>query len=307
MSSAETATAPSPLVFLFVDGLGLGPSDPETNPLLQEDLRVLRVVPLLQREGGLVVPPLFAAVPVDATLGLPGLPQSATGQTSLLTGVNAAALIGRHLNGLPSPRLRELLARESIFLQLARRGLTANFANAFQPEFFHYLPKKRLSATTWAALAGGRPLATLQELAHGRAVYQEFTHLFLRERGYDLPLRPAAEAGRVLASLAGRQPFLLYEYFMTDFAGHGQEPRFARLIVQLLDRFLEAFLETVDLTRLTVVLTSDHGNIEDLSVKTHTRNPVPLLVWGPGAEFFARRVRTLTDLVPAILAYLTGE
>ena len=34
----------------------------------------------------------------------------------------------------------------------------------------------------------------------------------------------------------------------------------------------------------TLVLSSDHGNVEDATTKAHTTNPVPLLVVGPGAE-----------------------
>jgi phosphopentomutase len=37
----------------------------------------------------------------------------------------------------------------------------------------------------------------------------------------------------------------------------------------------------------TLLLTSDHGNVESLAAPAHTRNPVPLLAVGPGAEAFA--------------------
>ena len=38
---------------------------------------------------------------------------------------------------------------------------------------------------------------------------------------------------------------------------------------------------------VTVVLTSDHGNLEDGTHTLHTRNPVPLLAVGPAAGRFA--------------------
>jgi hypothetical protein len=40
---------------------------------------------------------------LDASLCVPGLPQSATGQAALLTGLNAPELMGRHIEGFPPP------------------------------------------------------------------------------------------------------------------------------------------------------------------------------------------------------------
>ncbi len=51
---------------------------------------------------------------------------------------------------------------------------------------------------------------------------------------------------------------------------------------------------------MTIVITSDHGNLEDLSVRTHTRNPVPLAVSGPGACAFGDVV-DLTGVVDAVI------
>lgn len=293
------------LLLLFIDGLGLGKPDPAINPLTQDGLRVLSSLRWLL-DGPVSVPGLFGACPVDATLGVPGIPQSGTGQTSLFTGINAAAAAGRHVNGFPTRQLREIIRQESIFLKLARAGLTGNFANAFTPRLPPFYQQRRLSVTTWATLAGGRPLATLHDLASHRSVYQDFTNLHLIDQGYPVQLQRAAGAGRVLASLAPRQDFLLYEYFLTDHAGHAGDLAFARLIVRLLDEFLAALLESLDLSRITVLLVSDHGNIEDLSRKPHTRNPVPLLAWGPGCHWFPARVQSLPDVTPAIMDFLTG-
>ncbi|MBP7866790.1 MAG: peptidase [Acidobacteria bacterium] len=292
-----------PVLMVFVDGLGIGPDGP-ANPVARPGLRVLSLLDKLRRWGPFDVDH-FVATRLDATLGVPGIPQSGTGQTTLLTGVNAAELLGRHLNGFPNRRLRQLIAAESVFVQLARCGLLANFANAFTPEFFPALEEERLSVTTWSTLAAGRPLRSLQELRDGRAVYQDFTNLHLQMRGYDIPMRRPEEAGMVLAGMAAFQDFLLYEYFITDFAGHAGDPAFAGHVIDLLDRFLESVLEHADLDRLTVLLTSDHGNIEDLSVKPHTLNPVPLIAWGPGAHAVTHGATSLADVVPAILSWLT--
>jgi len=301
------AGRPDPhLLLVFVDGLGVGNPDPKTNPLLAPGLRALGALRLLGDLGEVAVPH-FAARAIDATLGVPGLPQSATGQATLLTGVNAAALLGRHLSGQPNAELRRLLARESLFLQLARLGVAGDFVNAFSPELLPCLRRRRLSTSTWAALAGGRGLRTFADLAAGRALYQDFTNLFLQTRGYDFPQCRPEEAGATLAGLSGRLPFLMYEYFLTDFAGHSRDQEFAGVVVRLLDRFLESLLERVDLDRVTVILASDHGNLEDLATKSHTVNPVPLLAWGPWAGEIAGRCRTLADVTPAIVDLFRGS
>jgi bisphosphoglycerate-independent phosphoglycerate mutase (AlkP superfamily) len=53
------------------------------------------------------------------------------------------------------------------------------------------------------------------------------------------------------------------------------------------------------------VLTSDHGNMEDLSTGSHTRNPVPLLARGPQARRFAA-AESIADVTPAILSALAA-
>jgi phosphopentomutase len=58
----------------------------------------------------------------------------------------------------------------------------------------------------------------------------------------------------------------------------------------------------------TVVVCSDHGNIEDSAFKGHTTNPVPLLVVGPGARAALwEEVRAITDVSGAILGWLDGK
>jgi len=101
-----------PVLLLFLDGVGLGEWDPAWNPFVgarTPTLHRLLGQPLaghdrLELDGALLIP-------TDATLGVPGLPQSATGQTALLTGLNAPALVGRHVTAYPTAALRDLLAR----------------------------------------------------------------------------------------------------------------------------------------------------------------------------------------------------
>ena len=62
---------------------------------------------------------------------------------------------------------------------------------------------------------------------------------------------------------------------------------------------------------MLVLVTSDHGNIEDLSVRGHTLNPVPTLLIGPRRHSIAQRITmqsnsSLTDLTPAILSTLSS-
>jgi phosphopentomutase len=54
-------------------------------------------------------------------------------------------------------------------------------------------------------------------------------------------------------------------------------------------------------------VTSDHGNIEDISIKTHTKNPVPTILYGNIPERASIAVKSLTDIVPLVMKLLAGN
>jgi len=296
---------PGRVALLFVDGFGWGDPDPAVNPGWSYGGRLLRLPArpaagcVLRLENG------AWACALDACLGVPGLPQSATGQTTLLTGVNAAAIQGRHLSGFPGPTLRALLLEHSLLLQLRQAGRRPVFFNTFRSPFFSWPRERqlRMSATTVANLAADLPFFDVPDMAAGRSLYQDFTGEELRQLGFEVPLFSPAEAGACLARNLSRYDFLLYEYFRTDLAGHAGDRARVEGELWRLDAFLGALL--ADLPADTLLLwCSDHGNVEDATVMTHTRNPVPLLAWGPGAEGFVRGLSRLDEVAPAILRVL---
>lgn len=263
------------LLWIFIDGLGIGRREPAVNPLARFEPSVLR---LFEDELG-PFPHGGRCVPTDACLGVPGLPQSATGQATLFTGVNAARLVGGHQQGFPDRQLRELVKEESVLGKLDRRGLAVTFANVYTPRFFSERPRW-VSVSTVMAETLRQPLRTLDDLKQRRGVFMDYTNRFLVRHGLEVPEWGPAEAGGVLAKLAMDHHLCLYEYFLTDLVGHRGTMEEAAVLLVELDRFLEAVLERLDLDRCSMLISSDHGNIEDKSVRQHTRNPVPTLAWG---------------------------
>jgi hypothetical protein len=240
-----------------------------------------------------------------------GVPQSATGQTTLLAGVNAQQILGKHLTGFPNEILREVLLEKSILKRLTDLGLAARFLNAFRPRFWELTRQRQLtlSATTVATLAANLPFFTLDDVRAGRSIYQEFTNAELKARGFDLdPLTPA-EAGRILGRASRDLDFTLYEYFQSDKAGHSGDIERACSELVKLDSFMTALLEELseDLGSGTLVLvTSDHGNLEDATTRRHTLNPIPLMGWGDGARKFLAAVTRLDQVSGAIVARHEG-
>jgi hypothetical protein len=291
------------ILMIFVDGLGIGKRDATRNPMAAVSTRWLR---LFQEEPFPAHHPCWLVRPTDATLGLEGIPQSATGQTTLLTGINAALRTGRHINGFCTPELASILDGRSLFSQVLNLGKKAAFANAYTPPFFEGRMKFR-SVTTVAASQAGLPFRSLEDLSRGRALYQDFTNRILRERGYEVPSFTAEEAGKLLAHLAREYDFTLYEYFQTDVAAHTQDMGRCREEIRKIDSLLNSVLGHLDLESTCLVLTSDHGNIEDLSQPGHTTNPVPTLIWGHRKEMIASRIRLLEDVAPALIDALREE
>jgi len=291
------------VLLFFIDGLGIGTRGPH-NPL--DGLEDAAPLANFQKEPTRI-PLAGVLVETNARLGIEGRPQSASGQTTILTGINAPATLGYHKQGFPNRPLLDVIGEHSIFLQLKRAGVTPNtFANTYTQRFFETRPRW-ISATTAAVEAAGLEFNKVEDLKAGRAVYHDFTNLMLIERGENVEPRTPEQAGDVLGAIAANHRFTLYEYFMTDKAGHAQDMATARSVLQNLARMIRRLLERIDLRSTTVILTSDHGNIEDLSTRSHTLNPVPTIVWGASSQQVANRISSLADITPAILELLTRD
>ena len=316
------------ILYIFLDGVGLGP-DSDDNPLAMARTPNLRAAlgrPLVDGEEVGRDDFLFRAI--DATMGVDGLPQSATGQTALFTGVNAAQAVGMHVATYPTRPLRDLIAQHSVFKRAAEAGRRVTFANPFHAIYWRAVEEGHawLSATTLAIKASGVPFRDLSDLERGEAVFWDITHEIARlgrpprrtragrdgdsprpAREYVLPLPPITpgEAGRRLAALAAAHDLTLFESFLTDLAGHRRLPVAPENVVETIDAFFGSVLAH-RAPDTTLLLTSDHGNLETRSFKGHTLNPVPLIVAGPAAMHF-RDVHDITQVAPAILRALGCE
>lgn len=289
------------VLLFFIDGLGIGTRGPH-NPL--DNLPEATPLAVFQHEA----PPTFLdgiVVPTDPRLGIEGRPQSASGQTTILTGINAPAAVGYHKQGFPNKALLEIIGEHSIFRQLKQAHVEPiTFANAYTKRFFDERPRW-VSATTAAVEAAGLHFRTVEDVRNGRAVFMDYTNRILIERGEDVSLRSEHEAATVLARIVSENRFTLYEYFITDKVGHAQDMPLAKSVLTSLALFIRELLTRLDLNRTTVILTSDHGNIEDLSLRNHTLHDVPTIVWGNQRAAIAARIKTLADITPAIVALLT--
>ena len=296
------------VIFVFVDGVGAGRPDPAVNPLAREPFLLSR----FEDGSGAPLPGGGRAGLADARLGVEGRPQSATGQTTILTGENAPVLLGKHLLGFPNPRLRELLERRSIYRRLAEAGRRAVFANAYpvaylralgfpvegEPEFS--LPRRvRASATTVAFAAGGGAFRTFADARAGRGLTHDLTARRAEELGLRLPRRTPEEAAEIFLGLAVGADFAAFEFFETDEAGHARSMERGLDALSRLDRFLRTLVAGLGPGQ-SLVVTSDHGNLEDLGTRNHTLARVPVLGFGPAAAR-VEAVEDLTGVAPLLL------
>ncbi|GAB4485772.1 MAG: metalloenzyme [Anaerolineales bacterium] len=300
------------ILFLFVDGVGLGNADPETNPFARASLPALSK--LLGGSGFFAASaPLrgqnFRLQALDASLGVDGLPQSATGQAVLLTGRNVPAEIGYHYGPKPNPEIAAFLQNGALFGALTRAGKSAALLSAYPDGYFQAIQsgRRNFSAIPMAASRAGLTLFTQSDLQAGRALSADLTGLGWRERMNrpEIPLLTPRQAGTRLAELAQAYDFSLFEYWLSDYAGHRQEMAPAVTLLEEFDAMLGGLLSAWDARQNLLLLTSDHGNLEDLSTRRHTANPVPLLLFGPPAALdLFDDARSLTQVAPKMESLL---
>ncbi|MFZ2489715.1 MAG: alkaline phosphatase family protein [Anaerolineae bacterium] len=299
------------VVVVFLDGVGLGEDDPQVNPLVAAHLPTLTGLldgaRLVQGVGRLTAT-LASLAPTDVHLGVRGRPQSATGQTAIVTGLNAPQLIGEHFGPRPNAALRQLLEGPTLFARALAAGRRVAFANAYPQGYFDAVARgKRLhGALPHAAQAAGVRLRTADDLRARQALSVDLTNAAWRsDLGYaDMPLWTPAEAGAVLAGLAEQHDLVFFDHWGTDMAGHRVDLTASVRVIEEVDAFLAGLLAALDLASTLVLIISDHGNLEDVRIKAHTENAVPTIAIGAGHAAFVERIYTLTDLTPALLDVL---
>jgi 2,3-bisphosphoglycerate-independent phosphoglycerate mutase len=305
--NAGDNTASLHVVLMFLDGVGIGKKNAESNPFVQARMPALTglcggelpFVPFRK-----ISSPLTDVIAVNATLGVAGLPQSGTGQTAIFTGVNGAKKFGRHFGPHPPSILHSVIEEKNIFRRLKMMHKAVAFANAFPKRFFDYIESgsRRLTVTTLSCTLAGVPLLTAHELARGEGISADFICAQWQKMGHQgIKQITSSEAGRNLARIATKHHFTLFEYWLTDHAGHSRNKSNAFEVLEQFDEFLSGFLEFFDPETTLLMIVSDHGNIEDLSTKSHTRNQVPCILTGKDRHKIVHRIKNLTHITPAIV------
>ena len=239
------------ILFIFIDGIGLGTNNPETNPFVTAQMPALKelldgknltidAVPTNNQRATLIE--------LDACMGIEGLPQSATGQATLLTGRNIPAEIGRHYGPKPNREVAQTLHHGNLFDQLVQTNRSVSFLNAYPPSYFDAIQSGRrlYAAIPLAATIAGLELNTVEDLINGIAISADFTaqgwneHLGLK----NIPVITHQEAGTRMANLAMMHDFALFEYWLSDYAGHGQNMDTARLLLENFDLVLGSLLQS---------------------------------------------------------------
>ncbi len=293
---------------IFLDGVGIGKADYQFNPFFKFGFntftKIFGQIPSL--ENRVLKNGEAFLFPADARLGVEGFPQSGTGQTSIFCGINAAKFVGKHFGPYPYSTLIPVLKEKSIFKYFLDKNKKVSFANAYPKIFFDYLKsgKSRLGVTAISCLQNNIRLNTSSDVRKGKAITAEITNESWNIKlGYKLrDIKPQTAARRLL-NIARNNSFTLYEYYLTDYVGHGRYDGEIEQFMKILDDFLNTVITELD-RNITLVICSDHGNIEDLSVKTHTLNPALTITAGKYAEQLFKGIKDISQIKQAIIKTL---
>src|SRR5512147_34867 len=127
------------VLFLFLDGVGLGENDPAVNPFARAKMPNLNALlngRTLLKEDAPFIGKKATLLAIDPSVGVAGLPQSATGQAMLLTGINIPAEIGYHYGPKPNPEVAAFLDGETLFSKCVKAGKKTALLNGYPPRYF---------------------------------------------------------------------------------------------------------------------------------------------------------------------------
>lgn len=256
----------SGVIWLALDGVG-HPLDAPPGSVWEQDLPALR-------------PLIDAGLALDATLGVPGLPQSGTGQSCWLTSQDAVRLMGKgsageHFGPHPGPTLQALLRESTLPVRLTRAGLRAALLNFYPPSYFAAHAKRpRYGCFPFSFLAAELPLNPPQL----PSISPTLSLGYVAPWAATQPLGELSRMGEGIARAAQQHDLLVLDLWLSDLLGHQGRPdapselnTAGRLYMRHLDALVAGILSAGG----RVVISSDHGNFENLGIKAHTTARVP--------------------------------
>lgn len=298
-------------MIFFMDGVGLGENDPQSNPFLSAHLPQLTALfgaGWFLQDSGQRSHARATLQPTDAQLGVSGRPQSATGQATILSGRNVPATVGEHYGPKPNQAVRDEIDKGTLFAEVHASGGSAALLTPYPHGYFKAIDSGRrlYSSVPYAAVQAGLGLYGVEELRTGRAISPGFTGEAWRDQlGYaDIPTYSLSTAGAKIAAIAETHTFSFFEHWPSDRLGHRGTAEEAARHLELLDSVLGSLITHWADGDSLLIITSDHGNIEDKSSRRHTENPVPTIVVGEGHAQLADRITSLTDIAPVVRGWL---
>ena len=302
----------------FMDGVGLGSEDPAVNPFVGAHLPNLTGL-LGERwfvspeygGPGRVTTERASLIPTDPNMNMPGRPQSATGQAVILTGRNVPELVGEHYGPKPNKAVAELVEAGNLFQEVVAAGGSAALISPYPQGYFDAINsgKRLYSSVPLAATSAGLSLMTADDLRAGRAVSPGFTGQAWHDHlGYlDIPVLTLPEGGAQIAAIARTHRFSFFEHWPSDRSGHRGSLEEAVKHLEMIDEALGGLLGAWDWENGLLIITSDHGNIEEKDHRQHTTNPVPTILFGRDHATYAPKIENLADIAPVVRTVLELE
>ncbi|MBE7412277.1 MAG: metalloenzyme [Leptospiraceae bacterium] len=297
------------ILYIFIDGIGFGKNTPDTNPFAKFPTEFFSPLAEITIPNSSKFHEMIY-VKTDASMGVEGLPQSATGQTAIWTGINAPSAIQRHVSGYPTFTLKKIISKYSILKILTEHKIKCGFLNCYSPLYFEQIKKnpRQVSASTLIQMAAGIPFKTIEDLRNGKGLYMDITHEFLRVIGKNyldptddlLIPRDPFQMGERLYENSKDYDLAVFEYFLTDKVGHDRNWENAERVISTLELFFQGILTHFNPDKDQLIVTSDHGNLEDLSTNKHTSNLVPTILFGKYSDSMSKKIKSLYDIVPEI-------
>ncbi len=162
----------------------------------------------------------------------------------------------------------------------------------------------------YAAREAGLALRTWDDVRNGQALTGTMTHELEARFNWHvlgqtaLPLRTPGEAAAILVDLAAHHDFTFYKYQMADLVSHTGKVDLARSIFDVIESFVDAILNRIDPAETVVIVTSDHGHLEQVAFSHgHPKTKVPTWYFGPNAMTMADRMRRPEGIFHVIAEY----